>query len=242
MTGTIINVISVLTGGGLGVFLGHRLPQRMRETVLHGLGLMTLTLGVRLTLKTENILIVMFSVLGGAVLGEWWHIEDKLHALGERLRRLVEERQGLADSPAATETDFVTGFVTASLVFCVGPMTILGSIQDGLTGDYSLLAMKSLLDGFAALALASSLGIGVLFSSLTVFVYQGAITLLAGTAQSVLSEAMTAEMTATGGVLIMAIGLSLLELKKIRVGNFLPALAIAPLVVALLGALDLTLP
>ena len=242
MTGTIINVITVLVGGGLGMFLGHRLPDRMRETLLHGLGLMTLSLGVHLTLKTENILIVMFSVLGGAMLGEWWHIEDKLHALGERLRLLVEERQSLSDSPAEAGTSFVTGFVTASLVFCVGPMTILGSIQDGLTGDYSLLAMKSLLDGFAALAFASSLGIGVLFSSVTVLVYQGAITLLAGVAQSLLTEAMTAEMTATGGVLIMGIGLSLLELKKIRVGNFLPALAIAPVIVAALAHFGVVLP
>jgi len=242
LTGTIINVITVLAGGGLGMFLGQRLPERTRETILHGLGLVTLTLGVHLTLQTENILIVMFSVLGGAMLGEWWHIEDKLHALGERLQRLVEKRQGLGDSLAGARRDFVTGFVTASLVFCVGPMTILGAIQDGLTGDYSLLAMKSLLDGFAALAFAASLGIGVLFSSLTVLIYQGAITLLAGMAQSLLTDAMTAEMSATGGVLIVAIGLSLLDLKKIRVGNFLPALAIAPLVVALLGTLGLTLP
>lgn len=242
MTGTIINVITVLAGGGLGMFLGQRLPERTRETILHGLGLVTLTLGLHLTLQTENILIVMFSVLGGAMLGEWWHIEDKLQALGERLQRLVEKRQGLGDSPASARREFVTGFVTASLVFCVGPMTILGAIQDGLTGDYSLLAIKSLLDGFAALAFAASLGIGVLFSSLTVLIYQGAITLLAGMAQSLLTEAMTAEMSATGGVLIMAIGLSLLDLKKIRVGNFLPALAIAPLVVALLGTLGLILP
>jgi uncharacterized membrane protein YqgA involved in biofilm formation len=209
---------------------------------MHGLGLVTLALGLHLTLETHNILIVMFSVLAGGVLGEWWRIEAKLNALGEHLRQSTQAARGQEDSPSKDASDFVTGFVTASLVFCVGPMTILGSIQSGLTGDHSLLAIKSLLDGFAALAFASSLGVGVLFSSLTVLVYQGTITLLAGAAQSVLTDPMTTEMTATGGILIMGIGLSLLELKRIRVGNFLPALAIAPLIVAGLSHFGVQLP
>ncbi len=231
MTGTFLNVATVMVGGLAGVILGARLPERMREIVLHGLGLVTLTIGIQLTLRTANVLIVMGSILVGALLGEWWHLEDRLQGLGKWLEARVQ-RNGLGNA-----STFVQGFVTASLVFCVGPMTVLGSIQDGLTGDYRLLAIKSLLDGFAALAFASSLGVGVLFSVLTILVYQGALTLLAGLAQRLLTPPMIAEMTATGGVLIVGIGLLLLELKRLRLANFLPAIAIAPLVVAILERL-----
>jgi hypothetical protein len=232
MVGTLLNVGAVLVGGGLGALLGSRLPERMRDTVMHGLGLVTLVMGVHLTLKTQEILIVMGSVLIGGLLGEWWRIDAGLERLSGWLHERV--RRSMGDRPLGR---FTEGFVTASLVFCVGPMTILGSIQDGLTGDYTLLAIKSLLDAFAALAFASSLGIGVLFSALTVLLYQGALTLLAGVAQSVLSDPMIAEMSATGGVLILAIGFMLLDIKRIRVANLLPALVIAPAIVALLGAL-----
>ena len=231
MTGTLLNVITVLVGGLLGTTLGNRLPERVRETVLHGLGLVTLAIGLQLTLQTKNILIVMGSILVGGILGEWWRLEDRLQGLGAWLEARVQ-RSGERKTAA-----FVQGFVTASLVFCVGPMAVLGALQDGLTGDYRLLAIKSLLDGFAALAFSSSLGIGVVFSVLTVATYQGAISLLAGQVQQALSPAMIAEMTATGGVLIMAIGLLLLEIKRIRVANFLPAILIAPVVVAVLERL-----
>jgi uncharacterized membrane protein YqgA involved in biofilm formation len=141
----------------------------------------------------------------------------------------------VSPKPATQGSRFVRGFLTASLVYSIGPMAILGSIQDGLTGDYSLLAIKSVLDGFASLAFASSLGVGVLFSSLVTLVYQGGLTLLAAQAQAFISTAMMNEMTATGGVLLLGIAISnLLEIKPIRVGNFLPALAIAPLLVAIL--------
>jgi uncharacterized membrane protein YqgA involved in biofilm formation len=236
LIGTILNIITVLIGGGLGVLLGQRLPERMRETVLHGLGLVTLVVGVHLTLETNNILIVLGSVLVGAMLGEWWRIDVGLDRLGDWLRARVARR-----ASARSLAHFTEGFVTASLVFCVGPMTILGSIQDGLTGDYSLLAIKSVLDGFAALAFASSLGIGVPFSALTILVYQGGLTLAAGLAQNALSEAMIAEMTATGGVMILAIGLLLLDVRRIRVANLLPALLIAPLIVAALAWLGISL-
>jgi len=212
----------------LGTVLGQRLPDKMRQTVLHGLGLVTLVVGLRMALGTANILIVMGSVLVGGILGEWWHIEEGLQALGDMLQQRI--RIGTAGTLAQ-------GFVTASLIFCVGPMTILGSIRDGLVGDYSLLAIKSLLDGFAALALASSLGIGVIFSALTVLVYQGLLTILASLVQVAMSQAMITEMTATGGVIIMGIGLVLLDIRRIRVANFLPGIFIAPLIVAALTAL-----
>ena len=236
MTGTLINIVAVLVGGGLGTILGSRLPARMRETVMHGIGLVTLMVGVHLTLETQNTLIVLGSILIGAILGEWWRIDAGLEALSARLRERVSRRLS-----AKSLQHFSEGFVTASLVFCVGPMTVLGSIQDGLTGDFTLLAIKSLLDGFTALAFASTLGVGVLFSALTILVYQGGLSLLAGLAQNALTAPMIAEMTATGGVLILAIGLLLLDIKRIRVANLLPALAIAPAIVALLTALGLPL-
>nr|MBC7244020.1 DUF554 domain-containing protein [Chloroflexota bacterium] len=230
MIGTLLNVATVLIGGGLGTILGQRLPNKMRQTVLQGLGLVTLVTGLSMALQTNNILIVMGSVLLGGILGEWWGIEERLQAAGEAL----QQRLRLGHTGKLAE-----GFVTASLIFCVGPMTIIGSIRDGLVGDYSLLAIKSLLDGFAALALASSLGIGVMLSAITVLLYQGGLSLLASLAQVAMSEAMITEMTATGGTIIMGIGLILLDLKCIRVANLLPGIFIAPLIVAILTTLGI---
>jgi uncharacterized membrane protein YqgA involved in biofilm formation len=228
LTGTLLNVATVLIGGGLGTLLGQRLPEKMRQTVLYGLGLVTLVTGLRMALGTANILIVMGSVLLGGILGEWWRIEDGLQALGDRLQQRLQTGNG---------NMLAQGFVTASLIFCVGPMTIIGSMRDGMVGDYSLLAIKSLLDGFASLALAASLGVGVMLSAVTVLVFQGGLALLGRVAQFGMSEAMITEMTATGGTIIMAIGLILLDLKRIRVANLLPGIFIAPLIVAILTAL-----
>ncbi len=231
MTGTLINIVTVLLGSLIGIRVGSCLPERVRQTVIAGLGLFTMSIGLQMFFKTQNSLIVLGSLLFGSLLGEWWHIEDGLQRLGAWLeQRFI----GNIDADAG-ESRFVRGFLTASTLFCVGPMTILGSIQDGLTGDYSLLAIKAILDGFASLAFASSLGIGVAFSSLVILVYQGGLSLLAAQAQALVNEPMMLEMTAAGGVLLVGIAFSsLLEIKKIRVGNFLPALIIAPLIVAIL--------
>ena len=245
MTGTFINIAAVLIGGTLGLFFGSRFPARIRETVIMGIGLFTAGIGVQMFLETQNPLIVLGSLLVGGILGEWWKIETGLKNLGSFLERKFTGGQEYSDdgTPSQLEgepphpggSNFVRGFLTASLVFCVGPMTILGSIQDGLTGDYSLLAIKSVLDGFAALAFASTLGVGVLFSTLTVLIFQGGISLLATQAQAFLTEPMMSEMTAVGGLLLVGLAISsLLELRPIRVGNFLPALLVAPLIVALL--------
>jgi len=223
-------------GGGLGTLLGDRLPQPIRETVMHGVGLVTLVVGMQLTLETQNILIVLLSVVIGGILGEWWRISAGLDRASEWLRERVARRLGERRMGRFSE-----GFITASLVFCVGPMTILGSIQDGLSGDFSLLSIKSVLDGFTAMALGSSLGVGVLFSIVTLLLYQGGLTLLAGVADQLLTQPMIAEMTATGGVLILAIGLLLLDIRQIRVANLLPALVIAPAIVAALTALGIPL-
>jgi uncharacterized membrane protein YqgA involved in biofilm formation len=176
MTGTLLNIATVLVGGALGLLFGARVPERLKATVIAAMGLFVAAIGIQMFLKTGNSIIVLGALLIGALLGEWWRIEDGLQALGVILERRFT-REG--ESVEGASSRFVRGFLTTSLLFCVGPLTILGSIQDGLTGDYRLLAVKSVLDGFAALAFASTLGVGVLFSSLVILAYQGGITLLA---------------------------------------------------------------
>ncbi len=195
MIGTFINVATIVVGGILGLLFGSRLPARIRETVIAGLGLFTLSFGLYDFLKTQNPLIVLGSILIGALLGEWWRIEDGLKKIGEWLEKRFN-RSPATDMDNFARGRFIRGFLTASLVFCVGPIAILGSIQDGLTGDFSLLAIKAALDGFAALAFASTLGPGVLFSALVILVYQGGISLLANQLNAVITPAMMAEMTA----------------------------------------------
>jgi uncharacterized membrane protein YqgA involved in biofilm formation len=223
VTGTLINTATVIVGSTLGTFLRSRFPDRVRQMVVWGVGLVSLVIGLQMSLTTKNILVVLGSLLTGGIIGELVRLHEGLNRLGDMLQ---------ATLTAEKDSAFSKGFVTASLLFCVGPMTILGSIQDGLSGDYTLLATKSILDGFASLALAASMGWGVLFAALTVLVYQGGLTLSAGLMKTLMTEPMVAEMTATGGTLILAIGLNLLDLTAIRVANFLPALVVAPLVVA----------
>lgn len=231
MIGTFINVVSILVGGTIGLLFGSRIPEKFKTTIIAGLGLFTVVMGMQLFLKSENQLIVLGAIVTGIILGEWLGIEDRLQSFG-----LTLEKRFSTDSESGTGSRFVRGFMVSSLLFCIGPMAILGSIQDGLTGDYNLLAVKSTLDGFASVAFASTLGPGVLFSSIIILFYQGGISLLAGAISSIISDPMMSEMTATGGVILVGLGISnLLEIKKIRVGNFLPALAVAPLIVWLLG-------
>ncbi len=225
MVGTVINVGTVLVGSLTGVCIGSRLSDPMRNTVLQGVGLITLLVGIQMALETHNILIVMGGMLLGGILGELLRIHDGLDRLGKLLQPLVPEGGG---------GHVAEGFVTASLVFCVGPMAILGSIQDGLSGDYRLLSVKSVLDGFASVAFSASLGWGVAFSTVTLLLYQGGLTLFAGLFSTVLTEPMIQEMTATGGLIIVGIGIKLLEIKEIRLANFLPALVVAPLIVSLI--------
>jgi hypothetical protein len=233
MTGTLLNIATVLLGGSLGLFLGGRLPERLKGTVTAGMGLFTAAIGVQMFLKTQNPLIVLGSLILGALLGEWWQIEDGLQNLGIILEKRI---LGVSSTAPTTSSRFVRGFLTASLIFCVGPMTILGSIQDGLTGNYSLLAVKAVLDGFSALAFASTLGVGVLFSATVILVYQGGISLLAAQLNQIVNPAMMNEMTAAGGVMLLGLAISsMLEIKPIRVGNFLPALVVAPLIVWILS-------
>ena len=230
MTGTFLNIATVIIGGLIGLIFGARIPDKLKETVIAGMGLFVSAMGIQMFLKTENPLIVLGSLLIGTLLGEWMRIEDGLQNLGKILEQRFS-KEGADDS-----NKFVRGFLTASLLFCVGPMTILGSIQDGLTGDYNLLAVKSVLDGFASLAFASTLGVGVMFSTLVIFVFQGGISLFAGQLNAIVTPAMMNELTATGGVILLGLAMSsLLEIKKIRVGNMLPGLLVAPLIVWVLS-------
>ena len=220
--GTAINVVAVLVGGSLGTLAGARMPLRMRETAMQAIGITTLLIGVSNFLKFDNPLIPLVSTILGLVIGEALDIDAALKRFGDYLQERLSKGEGLVSR----------AFVTTSLLFCVGPLTFLGSIEDSLTGDFSLLALKSALDFVASLSFASVLGWGVLLSAGTVLVVQGALTLSAGILEEVATQPMIHAMTATGGVLILGLGLILLELKEVRVANMLPALLIAPLLIA----------
>jgi uncharacterized membrane protein YqgA involved in biofilm formation len=220
--GTAINVAAVLVGGGIGTLVGTKLPEGMRRTAMQAIGIVTLLVGVSNFLEYSNPLVPLVSVVLGLVVGELLGIEDSLKRFGDYL----EKRFSRGESPVSQ------AFVTTSLLFCVGPLTVIGSLEDGLTGDYELLALKSALDFIAALTFASVLGWGVLLSAGTVLIVQGSLTLGAGFLEPVVTEAMISAATATGGVLILGLGLMLLELKEVRVANMLPALLFAPLLVA----------
>jgi uncharacterized membrane protein YqgA involved in biofilm formation len=217
MTGTLVNTVTVVVGSSIGLLIGSRFSQKINTIVMHALGLSTLLIGLRMAFKTDNILLVIGSLAVGGIVGELIRLEDGLESLGEFIKRKVKSKSG----------NFVLGFVTSSLIFCIGPMTIVGSIQDGVSGDASVLYAKSLLDGFASVVLASTLGIGVIFSALTVLIFQGGLTLLGDKLSFVLRPEILDELIATGGLIIVGIGIYLLGIKKIRVGNFLPALVVA---------------
>lgn len=235
MTGTFINVAAIIVGSLIGLLVGNRIPEKTRKTLVSGLGLFTLAYGVFIFGKTQNMLIPLFSIVLGTIIGELLKIEESMNGLGEGIQRKLASWN---PSLTGESQKFVTGFVSASLLFCIGPMAILGSIQDGLSGDFQMLAIKSLLDGIASIAFASTLGVGVIFSAGAVLIYQGAISLLASWIGQSFGDAVVAEMTATGGVILAGIALSnLLQIKKIRTGSFLPALFLAVLIVLLLNAL-----
>lgn len=222
MTGTAINVVAVLAGGGIGVFVGARLPERTRQTAMHAIGLVTLLVGVKSFLEFDNVLVPLVSVILGLVVGEAIGMDGAIRGFGDSL----EQRFSKDGSPVSR------AFVTTSLLFCVGPLTILGSLQDGTSGDYSLLALKSALDFVAALSFASVLGWGVLLSAGSVLLVQGGLTFAGALFGAFMGEPMILAMTSTGGVLLLGLGLAILEISEIRVANMLPALVVAPLLVA----------
>jgi uncharacterized membrane protein YqgA involved in biofilm formation len=223
MKGTLVNTATVLLGSSLGLLIGSRLSDKIKTMVMHALGLSTLLIGMQMAFKTENVLFVIGSLTLGGIIGELIGLEEWLENLGEFIKKKVKSESG----------SFVLGFVTASLVFCIGPMTIVGSIQDGVSGDASLLFAKSVLDGFASLIFASTMGLGVVFSSLTVLIFQGGLTILGSKLSFLLRPEVLDELIATGGLIIIGIGFYLLGIKKIKVGNFLPALIVVVILVLL---------
>ena len=224
LSGTLLNALTVLVGGLLGTVLGDRLPDRIRENVVRGVGLFTLAMGAKFAIDTSNLLYMLGSILVGGVLGSLWGVDRRLNELGAMLQRRFARRGGGATVAEA--------FVTASIVFCVGPLTFLGSIQNGLTGDASLLAIKSVLDGFTATALAATLGWGVLLTIPLILIYQGGLALGASAFAGLLSDLQLREMSAVGGLLIIGVGLKLLSIRDVKVADFLPAILVAPLLVA----------
>jgi len=224
LSGTLLNAATVLVGGILGTILGDRLPERIREQVVRGVGLFTLAMGMKFALDTGNLLYLLGSILLGGILGSLAGIDRRLSALGDALQRRFA-------APGSTST-VSEAFVTAAIIFCVGPLTFLGSIQNGLTGDAGLLTIKSVLDGFTAIALAATLGWGVLLTIAVILVYQGGLALGASVLAGLLSDPQLREMNAVGGLLILGVGLKLLGIRDVKVADFLPAILVAPLLVA----------
>ncbi len=272
MIATIVNCIAVVLGSLLGHLFHEKVTERFRQVIYTGVGMVSLAIGIMMTLETTRILFVAMSIVIGGILGSWWKIEDGILRFGSLLERGTGRRRGrngkisgtgtteypdvqsgIEDesvgsvrsgnkaspdetaTPAAEEKtkQFAHGFLTASIIFCVGAMTIVGSFRAGAEGNYDLILTKSVMDGSMAVLLTAAMGIGVAFSTITILVYQGGLTLLAGVLRPYISDLVLSELSGTGGILIMIIGLNLLALKEIKTGNFLPALAIVLLLTLL---------
>jgi uncharacterized membrane protein YqgA involved in biofilm formation len=229
--GTALNTGTVLVGATVGLTLGRVIPASLQQTIRIAIGLYVAVIGIQMALKTHNVLVLLISVLVGVVIGELLKLDAGVQAIGAWAeRRLSRDGQPGRVSLA---------FITTSLIFCVGPLTILGSFQDGARGDITLLAIKSTLDGVTSIVFAATLGWGVLLSAVSVLLVQGGLTLIAFLIHAGLSDLQTAELTAAGGIAVLAIALGLLELKPIKVANFLPALVVAPLLAGILHAFAL---
>ncbi len=229
MIAAVVNAVVVVLGGLLGLLLGGRLKEEHTKTIVNALGICVMVIGVTSSITTTNIIVVIMCLVVGSVIGEALKIEHRLDVLGDLLKSKVA-KNGSAGR-------FTEGFVTASLLFCVGSMAIMGSFDAGLRGDYSTIFAKSALDGVMAVTFAATMGVGVLFSSAAVLIYQGALTLLAGLVEPFLSAAVVTEMSAVGGVMLIATGINILGLSKerIKVGNMLPALFLPVLWFAVSG-------
>lgn len=247
--GTLLNVVAILAGAGLGVLVGHRLPERTRTTVTDALGLVTGVIGGLNVVAVTNaafqqeagapLLVVLGALLIGGITGSLLNIDHRMESLGGWLQGLVARRRRADGSGVSVNVDprarFIEGFVDASLLFCIGPLAILGPITDGLGQGIEQLALKSTLDGFASLAFAATLGWGVAASALSVAVFQGIFTVVGIAAGAVASAAVIASITATGGVLLLGVSLRLLRIKEVAVANLLPALVVAPVITVVVG-------
>jgi len=224
MFGTLVNTAAVILGSLVGLSLRRELPESIKKITFQGVGLVTLFIGVQMALQTSNLVVLFISILLGAIIGGIIDVQGYL----ERFGNFLKTKSGSKDER------FVDGVLTAFLIFCVGPMTILGTIQDGLNGDPSVLIAKSILDGFVSVSLASTLGVGVLFSAVPLFLFQGAITLLAAYSRTFFTEILIKELSAVGGILLLGLGIKMLEIKDIDVANLLPSLVVVPIIISLL--------
>ncbi len=213
MLGTIVNVAAVIAGSIIGMILKHRLPSKITTIVFQAIGLATIFFGVSMAFKSNNWVILILSLVSGAIIGQILNLDDLMNRVGEKLKTILK----------VSSDKFSDGLVTAFLLFCMGSMTVLGSLEEGMNNNADLLLAKSVMDGFSSIALAAAMGIGVLFSALPLLIYQGAITLFAGSLHEFLSTPLINEITATGGILLIGMGINILEIKKIPVLNLLPA-------------------
>lgn len=214
--GTIVNAGAVIVGSLIGLTLKKSLPDKIKAIILDGFGLVTVFLGIKMSLEVKDVLIIIFAMVIGAILGEAIDLEKYFEKFGNFLKAKVGSK----------ETRFTEGLLAAFILYCIGPLTVVGSINEGLRGDRSLLLTKSVLDGFTSIAFATTYGIGVLFSAVPLFIYQSLLTIGARWMQGIFSEMVVAQLTAMGGILIIGVGINLLNLKKIKVTNLLPALLV----------------
>lgn len=225
LLGTVVNAAAAIIGGVAGSVLKRGISERFSRLIMSALGLLTVAIGVTFAVESENITVIVFSLVIGSLLGEWINIEKRMNDLGDYVQ----------DKLRAKEGNFAKGFVTATLFFCVGSMAIMGPLQSGLMNDHGILYTKAVLDGVLAVVLASTLGIGVSLSFLPLLVYQGSIALLASFIAPYLSSDVVTEMTAAGGILLIGMGINILELGKIKVGNMLPAIFMPVILMLFMG-------
>ncbi len=220
LQGTVVNVVAIIIGAILGLVLKQGIPDQMKQTVMQGVGLVVIYLGVSMAFESEEILIVVFSIVLGGILGEMGKIEDRLNSFGNSLKSKFGSEEG----------QFTEGFVFASLIYCVGALAVVGSLESGLNSNHEILYTKSVLDGTTAIAFTSSLGLGVAFSALPVLIYQGFIAVFASGVSDFLADEVVAEMSSVGGLMIMAIGLNVLEITNIKIANLLPGILVAAII------------
>lgn len=225
LLGTLVNVVLVLIGGFVGLFLKKGISKRFSDLIMHAIALVTMVIGINFATASENMLIVIISLVVGALIGEGINIDKRLNQLGDLIKSKVKSESGNVGE----------GFVTATLLFCVGSMAIMGALDSGLRGDHTVLYTKAIMDGISALIFASSMGIGVLLSAVLILLYQGSITLLSSFIQPYLTQSMITEMNGVGGILLIGLGISILGIKEIKVSNLLPALVVPVILLAFIG-------
>ena len=227
MIAVFVNCIAIIIGSLIGIIFSSRISDNLSRVVQTGAGVVTMVIGIEMALAYENIIFLAMAIIAGGILGSWMDIDGKILLLGDALGKLVLRKKNSQGQQDQGASNFAYGFLNASVLFCVGAMAILGSIKAGIDGDYTIIFTKSVLDGFMAIVFAAALGIGTAFSALSVLVYQGALTLLSGLVAAYTNDVLLAELGATGGILIIMIGVNLMGLAKIKTANYLPALVLS---------------